>query len=97
MAKRKRITTTTKHGEVTFLAPHRKKILLKQKFMGINKETLGKIVILADQGQKLSEALEDNNQELKILLHALVSEGKTKSKLKYHEHLLSLPKGKIKK
>ena len=75
----------------------KKKILLKQKFIVVSKETLEEIVILADQGQELAEALENNNQELKILLHTLVSEGKTKSKLKYHEHLLSLPKGEIKK
>ena len=58
--------------DTTFLSDPKKIIPLKQKYISANKETLAKIVIHADQGQKLAEALEDNNQELKILLHSLI-------------------------
>ncbi len=70
---------------------------MKQKYVVVNKETLGKIVILTDQGQKLAEALEDNNQELRILLHSLILDSNKKSKIKYREHLLLPKPKKIKK
>lgn len=66
------------------------------KYITVSKETLAKIIILADQAQKLSEALESNNQELRILLHSLVKDsargglrGRTR------ERLLFLPKKKM--
>lgn len=54
---------------------------MKQKFIGVSKEMLGKIIILADEGEKLSMALENNNQDMRVLLHALVSESRIGARL----------------
>ncbi len=66
------------------------------KYITVRKETLAKIVILTDQAQKLSEALENNNQELRILLHSLVKDsagGGLQDRTR--ERLLFLPKKKM--
>ncbi len=54
---------------------------MKQRFIGVNKEMLGKIIILADEGEKLSMQLENNNQDMRILLHALVNESRIGGRL----------------
>lgn len=68
--------------------------VLNQKFIVVSKETLGRVIVLVDEAQKLSESLENNNQETRILLHSLVSDSRKGRKLSGPVGLLGSPKKK---
>lgn len=52
-----------------------------RKFITVDKDLLARVVVLVDEAEVLSEKLEDNNQELRILLHSLVSTARKKKLL----------------
>ena len=60
------------------------------KFISVDRGVLGEIIVLVDEGEKLSEKLEDHNQELRILLHRLVRGSKGRKQLKDRESFLRL-------
>lgn len=61
---------------------------MNQKYISVSKEKLAKIIILVDRAETLSEEMENNNQEVRILLHSLISDIKLRGNLKYRENLL---------
>jgi len=50
-------------------------------FLTVKKEILKKIIVLVDEGETLSEQLEKNNQELRLLTYSLIKETKQKNQV----------------
>lgn len=55
---------------------------MTSKFITVQREKLAKIIILADNAEKLSEQLETNNQDCRVLLHSLISDAKRKNQIR---------------
>ena len=64
-------------------------------FLTVKKEILRKIIVLVDEGETLSEQLEKNNQELRLLTYSLIKETKqTNQVISLKKELLTYKKNK---
>ncbi len=60
----------------------------QSQFITVKKDKLAQLIILIDNAQILSEKLEDNNQECRIIAHSLVTSARRKNQVKSVDKLL---------